>query len=94
MNQHCCEQMVFFLNEKKVPIKYFPKFREYSIELYQKGVFQDIYYCPWCGKKLPESLRDKWFSILEETISDFDGPDDQRIPNEFSTDAWWIERNL
>jgi hypothetical protein len=68
-------------NEQKVPISYYTKFREYSIELCQKGVFQDIYYCPWCGTKLPSSLREEWFNYLESMLENFLGSEDSRIPS-------------
>ena len=88
MDTHCCQQMKYFLDEGKVSVNYYPRFREYSIKLSGSNAFQDIDYCPWCGTKLPESLRDEWFDILENMFEDFDGFDDSRLPEEFKGDAW------
>lgn len=92
MKQHCCEEMEFFLSEGKVPIRYFSQFREYSIQLSGREVFQDIYFCPWCGKKLPTSLREEWFEHVEKLIGEFESTDDSRIPEEFRTCEWWQNR--
>ena len=56
-----------------------------------------IYYCPWCGKKLPINLSDKWFEILKKEHGidyPFDDPDRKNIPEEFKSDEWWKKRNL
>lgn len=89
MSQHCCKEMDFFLSEGKVPVRYFSQFREYSIQLIDRDVFQDILFCPWCGRKLPHSLREKWFEHVEELIGDFEDVDDSKIPQEFRTSEWW-----
>ncbi|WP_425302983.1 DUF6980 family protein [Nocardia otitidiscaviarum] len=44
-------------------------------------------YCPWCGAKLPDSLRDEWFDRIFDL--GLDGPEDVRIPVDMRTDAWW-----
>lgn len=94
MIKHCCDKMAFFIVEGKVPIHYVPKFREYAIELYKPKTFQDLYYCPWCGRKLPKSLRDRWFDYLENSIDNFAGTEDRRIPEEFLGETWWVSRNI
>jgi hypothetical protein len=57
--------MNFFLEEDKVMITYDDVFREYAIEL-KSSAIQLIHYCPWCGKKLPENLRDEYFDELNK----------------------------
>lgn len=84
--------MSFFLNENKVDIHYITQFREYSIGIPNTSGRQDVHFCPWCGSKLPISLRDIWFDELEEKIEDFDGFDDQRIPDEYRDGRWWKGR--
>jgi Domain of unknown function (DUF6980) len=70
-----------------VLISYIPKFDEYGIIIHDGGSSSiSIYHCPWCGTKLPESKRDKWFDVLEEM--GFDDPSEQNIPSEFNSDAW------
>lgn len=100
MVKHCCELMTDFLADERVLIFYSEIFREYYIPLRtamrRKGVLhwtnkfivcQCIFYCPWCGIKLPESFRDQYFDLL--TDEEVDDP-----PEEFQSDAWWKNRNL
>lgn len=86
---HCCQQMSAFLEEKKVHISYSQRFRQYGIVLSGGNVIQEIYYCPWCGTKLPGSLKDEYFQTLDrlgainKTIFSND------IPDDFRSDKWW-----
>lgn len=75
------------------PLVYVPKFREFGIDVLDGGTsFLVINYCPWTGKKLPASVRDKWFDILwDELKMDVD---DDGIPQEMFSEEWWIKRNL
>jgi len=97
---HCCDLMDLFLEDQRVPILYLAKYREYNIPLLYKSkitALQGIMYCPWCSKKLPERLRDKWFEILEKEYN-LDDPrreeQEKFIPEEFETDEWWKKRGL
>jgi hypothetical protein len=91
---HCCEQMTIQLQDERVPVEYSPKYREYSLRI-STTVEQGIDYCPWCGTKLPESLRDLWFETLEgimgEAIYDiaFDSNRFGEIPKKFQSEEWW-----
>jgi hypothetical protein len=88
MNQDifCCEQMSYAVNAPEVPVIYIPKFREFGIQILDGGSgFLEIIFCPWCGQKLPGSLRAAWFEKLEELGID---PIEANIPPEF-TDARW-----
>jgi len=66
------------------------------------GIRQALFYCPWCGKKLPETLGDEWEEILKKeynlTINNFFDKkgrwDELKIPEELRTDEWWKKRNL
>ena len=55
-----------------------------------------IFYCPFCGTKLPTSLADEWFDTLEREygIEDPSDEDYDRVPLEFRSDAWWKKRGL
>ncbi|MGI9227532.1 MAG: DUF6980 family protein [Gammaproteobacteria bacterium] len=88
--KHCCEEMELHLTQDELHIQYIPKFREYGISCKHDGVtgFQLIEYCPWCGKSLPESLRDKWFSELEALGFE---PEDPRLPKKYLFDEWWAK---
>ena len=69
-------------------IIYSPRFDEYGIIIHDGGnSYSAIHYCPWCGKKLPESKRDDWFETLK--AQGYDNPSKQKIPSEFLTDQWY-----
>lgn len=101
---HCCKSMDLFLEDSNIPILYSPIYREYSIPLLYKArtrgqitALQCIMYCPWCDTKLPDSVRNKWFEVLEKEYnidSPFDRDQEELIPSEFITDEWWKKRNL
>jgi len=70
-------------------VVYIPKFREYGLPILDGGTsFIAIVFCPWCGARLPDSLRNEWFDALEKHGLDPDGGD---IPEKFVTDRWWKE---
>jgi hypothetical protein len=95
---HSCDRMLEELNrdcEEHVSgydcpdtlISYIPRFDEYGIIVHDGGGSSvQISFCPWCGTRLPESKRDRWFDALEDRGIDPDGPD---IPEEFRGSAWW-----
>jgi len=91
--KHCCGQMTRYLEDPRINVHYCPKFREYSTYLINSPAKQCYFYCPWCGKKLPESLRDEYFKILREEykMNDIRSP---KIPDELKTDKWWKKRGL
>lgn len=91
-SKHCCKNMSFFLQEGKVGISYTNYERLYSIDLRHIDALQKIYYCPWCGSKLPKALDDKWLDDLKKL--GFKDPNKQQIPEEFKTDEWWKKRGL
>jgi len=86
---HCCEQMEKLLDEGKTPITYLDKFREYCFVLGEVQL-QTITYCPWCGTKLPTSLRDEWFDQLEALGLEPESPD---IPLSLTSGSWWRSPN-
>jgi hypothetical protein len=75
---HCCQYMNEYLAEDNIAIKYSSVVREYCIPVLDGGSSGIILrFCPWCGNKLPTSLREKWFGTLESLGYD-PGPDTQR----------------
>jgi hypothetical protein len=75
------------LREGETAIRYDAKFREYGIPVLDGGSSTiKIMFCPWCGQKLPESFRDKWFEVLASKNLELDDP---AIPEEMLSDAWW-----
>ncbi|WP_441004590.1 DUF6980 family protein [Pseudocolwellia agarivorans] len=99
MVQHCCQDMDDSLkfectdhsNEFECPdtlVTYNAKFDEYGLIIHDGGSSSKaIYYCSWCGSKLPDSKRDLWFDTLESL--GFDEPSEQNIPKEFKSGTWY-----
>ena len=85
---HACEGMAQALDDGSVPLCYGDRFREYALIVRNSpNVRKLIEFCPWCGEKLPGSVRDEWFERLEALgIEDWDDP---RIPPEMHSGDWW-----
>ena len=102
MKQHCCIQMTKMVHYQckqhispfECPdhlIYYNSRFDEYGIIVHDGGSSTVlIHFCPWCGTRLPESKRDRWFQELERL--GFDDPTEKNIPSEFLTDEWYKNR--
>ena len=94
----CCKDIIIILSDHRNNIYYDNIFREYYVQTKRKTVILDMVFCPWCGSKFPESLRVKFFDVLESEyeidtdISEFKDRID--IPKEFKTDEWWQKRGL
>jgi hypothetical protein len=91
---HCCVDMDRVIADPElasdIPIVYSPKFREYGIKILDGGEsVLVIKYCPWCGQKLPTSLRRQWFDTVDALGIDVDAGE---IPSEFLDDTWWKMR--
>ena len=87
MREHCCDLMERNLKEGETAIRYDAKFREYGIPVLDGGSSTiKIIFCPWCGQKLPESFRDKWFEVLASKNLEADDP---AIPEDMHSDVWW-----
>ncbi|MBU0632390.1 hypothetical protein KKA17_07085 [bacterium] len=99
MKQHCCSDMEDNLKfDCKIHkdkyecadalISYSSKFDEYGLLIHDGGTSSiSINYCPWCGKKLPDSKRDRWFEELEKL--GFNNPFEENIPKKFKDDSWY-----
>ncbi|MGB0684348.1 MAG: DUF6980 family protein [Magnetovibrionaceae bacterium] len=48
-------------------------------------------YCPWCGEKLPRSVRPEWEEQMRARGVD---PESEEIPADLNTDTWWREAGL
>lgn len=66
-------------------IEHVSKYDEYGIVVHDGGSSMvQILFCPWCGTRLPESKRDRWFEELERRgVNPLSDP----IPSELETDA-------
>jgi hypothetical protein len=83
---HACPQIVAAIADSRVPLTYLPRVREYGLDLEGGVAIQEIYFCPFCGTKLPGSLRDAWFERLDELALEPEAP---QLPIELQSDAWW-----
>ena len=87
---HRCLTMDAGLSKEGAILYYDAQYREYGIDLLERGGML-IDYCMFCGKKLPMSVRDEWFAILEKEYG-LERPatgDRMKVPKEFLTDEWW-----
>jgi hypothetical protein len=46
---------------------------------------QALFYCPWCGEKLPPSQHNRWFDELEALGID---PWKDEVPERYRSSAW------
>lgn len=94
---HCCELIAKFSKDKSIGINYSYIYREYRLDFLFSSAQQGIYFCPFCGTKLPYNLVDKYSEILEKEFK-IDNPYDEnqkkRIPDEFESDTWWKKRGF
>jgi len=93
---HCCLTMDAALSRGDALLYYSPRFREYGVKIPKSTGGMVMDYCMFCGKKLPTSVCDEWFDILEKEYG-LERPDDKerkKVPKEFLTDEWWKQRGL
>ena len=69
-------------------IHYSESFDEYGLIIHDSPAISHIHFCPWCGTKLPDSKRDRWYEELERL--GFDNPnDDPNIPARYLSGEWY-----
>ena len=98
IHQHCCEMMTRQAADwdcdmhadrfscADALIDFIAKFREYGIIIHDGGSSHIVIsYCPWCGARLPDSQRERWFDELEALGID---PRTDDVPGEFDDDRW------
>ncbi|MEU1782225.1 hypothetical protein ABZ545_22475 [Streptomyces abikoensis] len=99
MTNHCCEAMNSHVDVRchehddvyacpDTLIGFSTKFLEYGLIIHDGGTASVIIeFCPWCGRRLPESQRERWFDELERRGID---PWEDEVPAEFQ-DARWLD---
>lgn len=97
MTRHCCDTMNYAATESKVGISYSPIFRQYLLRDRDPDSIagQTISFCPWCGTRLPTSLRDVWFNEIEKLGIEIDITsihNNPAVPPEYRSDVWWRSR--
>ncbi|HTJ74835.1 MAG TPA: hypothetical protein VL337_05675 [Acidimicrobiales bacterium] len=101
MTAHCCARMRQSVEHQCAAhpdpqdcpdhlVTYVAKFREYGLVVHDGGsAYVRIDYCPWCGSRLPDSQRDRWFDEVERLGVD---PWTQEVPAEFEDERWLDHR--
>ena len=85
----CCNSLENAIFEQA--IRFVGKFREWGIPIPDGGTsFMEMTFCPFCGTRLPSSLRDAWFDKAEELGI---GPPYDEMPAEYLSEAWWLVSN-
>ncbi|MEV8426283.1 DUF6980 family protein [Streptomyces niveus] len=97
MTEHCCATMTsrvnFHCDHDGDPfacsdalICFSARLQEYGLIIHDGGVSSvEIRFCPWCGQRLPESQRDRWFDELGRRGID---PWEDEVPAEFQDGSW------
>jgi hypothetical protein len=97
MAQHCCEAMArqvdWHCDRHEDPydcpdavVVFSARIRAYGLIVHDGGRSSlEIRFCPWCGRRLPESQRERWFAELEGRGID---PWEDEIPAEFQDERW------
>jgi hypothetical protein len=85
---------------------YFPEMRKYGllVPMSYPQVYE-IYYCPWCGAKLPESLESSWRCKVNEYLvscglsqisekTRYEEIPLEKLPDPLRTEQWWQDLGL
>ena len=100
---HMCDFMQAALEGYDNMTFYLPQTREYGVRIlelsetvdYQPIRIMPFHYCPWCGDKLPSSLRDAWEARLRAEGLEPDDPNvPTNLPEHWGTDQWWRAEGL
>jgi hypothetical protein len=98
----CCGRLTAALGDDDVPVTHNPVVREWDLYVFPIGDperpgwregsnRQALWFCPFCGDRFPESLRDQYFERLRAIGVE---PMDDEVPVEFTSDRWWREAGL
>ncbi|MEU3609752.1 hypothetical protein AB0E83_30570 [Streptomyces sp. NPDC035033] len=97
MTDHCCEAMRGRVEHRcddhadaydcpDAVVSFSARFQEYGLVVHDGGGSSlDIAFCPWCGRRLPESQRDRWFEEVRGLGLD---PWEDDVPPEYEDDRW------
>lgn len=87
--------LVIGVDKGTTRVAYLPMIRSYVVfRKGEKGQFDAMDYCPFCGAKLPQRLDDALGKILQDEYGLSSWRDYKKAPHEFHTDEWWKKRGL
>lgn len=90
--KHCCVEMKQALDDPDTPIYFLAKYREYAVAILDGGSSGlSMLFCPWCGIRLPGSLRSQWFEVMEKLDID---PETDKIPEKYTDERWYCGDSL
>ena len=85
---HQCDQHPDPFECPDALVHYSKVFDEYGLIIHGSPAVSHIHFCPWCGTKLPDSKRDRWFDELRAI--GFEYPDDAPdVPPRYRTGEWY-----
>jgi hypothetical protein len=84
------------VTDDETAIVYWPKFHKFAIAVLDgRPSAIAITHDPFSGEVLPPPLRKKWFDTVEKLWGcHYAGSDETPVPDEFSSQVWWIARGL
>lgn len=88
-HKFCCTEMEQNITNEF--LHYSDRFDEFGIPIHEDGLsIMLIRFCPWCGRKLPESQRMRWFEELEQL--GYESPLFlESIPEAYKSARWRIQ---
>jgi hypothetical protein len=85
--EHQCEQHGTPFDCPDTVLVYHELFDEYGIPIRDGGAsYLLVDHCPWCGTRLPQSKRDRWFDEVEAT--GLDPNDSEKLPERYLSAEW------
>jgi hypothetical protein len=84
---HGCEMHADPFDCPDTVLVYNEPFGEYGLPIRDGGMsYLVISHCPWCGARLPDSARDRWFDAVE--AAGLGDVDDGALPERFLSARW------
>ena len=81
-----CEQHADAYQCPDALVAFSARFQEYGLIVHDGGSSSvRIHHCPWFGRRLPVSQRERWFAVLEQRGID---PWSEDVPEEFTDERW------
>lgn len=101
----CCDELVTLLEDEDVPLDYDGRVREWSLYVFSLAdpeqpdwrehlTRQNLWFCPLCGFRFPDSVRGPYFERLRANGIDDPWLQRDEVPVEYRSETWWREAGL